>query len=413
VTLKRIRIYATLMAVTLWTVVAIDYGTPGPLDRFGKPKGTDFLHFYVIGSLVREGRTDLLYDMDAQTARSRSIAQPKEETRYVPIESPLIALIASPFTVLPYNAALSAWILFIAIAYGASCWLLWTSAHALQRFRREALVCCVAFPGIYATVLHGQVSFVALLAVCAALAALERDRKVAAGLALATLVFKPHWIVAAGGIFLVAREWRVVMGIAVGTLAMLALMFAAVGRAVVADYYVALRSIAQIGDLLEPRAAYSARSLFTVFVPSPTLATVLYAVTALAIVAKAARVWRSDARFDVRASAVVLGMTLVSPHVFEYDLLLLGPVFFFFANALADGQDAGVKQSPFIQWALAFLFVLPLATPVPAPIRVPLSVGVMAAVLYGMKVNFADPLTLFVSPSSEPPTGRARVVIRT
>src|SRR5262249_54465181 len=174
------------MAVTLWTVLAFDYAVPGPLDRFGKPKGTDFFHFYVIGSIVREGRMDLLYDMDAQTERGRSIAAPKQETRYVPIESPLIALIASPFVSLPYNAALVAWILFTAIAYGASCWLLWTRFEGLRRFPRETLVCCAAFPGLYATVLHGQVSFIALLAVCVAVTALHSNRKVVAGLALAT-----------------------------------------------------------------------------------------------------------------------------------------------------------------------------------------------------------------------------------
>lgn len=377
-TLKRIRIYATLMAVTLWTVVAIDYAVPGPLDRFGKPKGTDFLHFYVIGSLVREGRSDLLYDMDAQTERSRSIAVPKQETRYVPIESPIIAMIAAPFTMLPYNAALACWILFIAITYAGSCWLLWTRCQGLRRFPRETLVCCVAFPGLYSTVLHGQVSCIAVAAVCAALAALDRGRKVLAGLALAALVLKPHWIVAAGAIFLLAREWRVLIGMAAGGLAIAGVMILAVGRAVVATYFVALQSIAQIADLLEPRAGYSMRSLFTVFVPSMAVATVLYAVGAIAMVATAARVWRSDARFDVRASAVVLCMTLVSAHVFEYDLLLLAPVFFFLANAAADGGDAPARS---IQWALAFLFVLPLLTPVPGPIRVPLSVGAMTGVL--------------------------------
>jgi hypothetical protein len=160
-------------------------------------------------------------------------------------------------------------------------------------------------------------------------------------------------------------------------------MLLAVGRAVVAAYFAALRSVAQVADLLEPRAGYSARSLFTLFVPSITVASVLYAIAGIAIVAAAARVWRSDERFEARASAVVLGMTMISPHVYEYDLLLLGPVFFLLANIAADG-DARLKPPRSFEWALAFLFVLPLLTPVPAPIRVPLAVGAMGVVLWAL-----------------------------
>ena len=53
---KKLRRYLAIVAVTMWTVWLVDMSGPGPLDRLGKVKGTDFLHFYVMGSIAREGR---------------------------------------------------------------------------------------------------------------------------------------------------------------------------------------------------------------------------------------------------------------------------------------------------------------------------------------------------------------------
>ena len=49
-TAKRIRIHGLLLAVCLWTVYAVDMSAPGLLDRNGLVKGTDFLHFYTLGT---------------------------------------------------------------------------------------------------------------------------------------------------------------------------------------------------------------------------------------------------------------------------------------------------------------------------------------------------------------------------
>ncbi len=56
--LRRIRVHALLIAIALWSVFVWNYSTPGLLDRNGLLKGTDFLHFYTIGTLAREGHPD-------------------------------------------------------------------------------------------------------------------------------------------------------------------------------------------------------------------------------------------------------------------------------------------------------------------------------------------------------------------
>src|SRR5262245_40732403 len=101
-TLKRIRSYATLIALALWTILAIDYSVPGSVDRLGKAKGTDFLQFYVAGSFLREGHPQLLYDFVATHDRGRAVAPTPKDTVYVPIQSPQVAVAFAPLTVLSY-----------------------------------------------------------------------------------------------------------------------------------------------------------------------------------------------------------------------------------------------------------------------------------------------------------------------
>src|SRR5262245_4547472 len=251
-TLKRVRRYALLAGIALWTVFAVDYATPGPLDRIGKIKGTDYVQFYANGSLVLEGHADRLYDNDALLAAIRSAVPQARETIYVPIQSPQLAFLFAPSTVLPYTLALAVWLLIIVGLYAAACVMLWSRCTHLRAYRREAIWCAVAFPGLYATVIHGQVSVFALLSIAYALVALERRRALAAGMALGCMAFKPHWVIAAGAVFLLAREWKVLVGMAASALVQLAVTVAVAGPRVFVDYVSTLESIGRLGDTLEP-----------------------------------------------------------------------------------------------------------------------------------------------------------------
>jgi alpha-1,2-mannosyltransferase len=378
-TLKRVRRYALLTSLALWAVFIIDYATPGPLDRFGKVKGTDFVQFYASGTLVRDGHIDRLYDPTALLSAIRA-AVPRAREVYVPIQSPQIALVFAPLAALPYTFALAIWLVAIIGLYTAACVILWSRCSDLPRYRREVTICAVSFPGLYATVIHGQSSVLALLAVAVALLALERHRGWLAGLMLGCLVFKPHWVVALGVVFVMAREWTVLAGICVSALAQLGATLLAVGPKVFRAYLTTLASVGRLGDLLEPRPGYSLRSFFSVFAVDPRVAFVCYGVASVFVVVIAARIWRSTAGFDVRASALVLAVVLVSPHVFEYDLIVLAPVFFFLGNAAAGHRSTGLTDGAW-SWSVAALFFAPVLTAVPPPIRLQCSVTAMAAML--------------------------------
>lgn len=369
----------------MWTIWLVDISTAGNVDRLGKIKGTDFVQFYVAGSLVQEGRADQLYDLDTVNARSKAIAPASRETLYIPIQSPQVALAFAPLATLSYSTAFLVWSALIGMLYAASCWITWKSCPALHGYRREAIACCLAFPGFYVAVLNGQLSCIGLVALAAALYALKIGRAFAAGLALGCLLYKPHWFAAAMAVFLAAREWRVTLAalVAAAAQALVTLLF--LEPHVVASYWRGLRSVVPLRDALEPHTGDSLMAFFKVFAPSPPVSFVLYVCASIAALFVAARIWREAAtRFEVRAAAIVFAMILINPHVLSYDLILLAPVLLLLTNWLLTNRPEGsapARWSPRISWGVVVLFFAPIASVLPAPIHLQLSVTCMGAVL--------------------------------
>ena len=379
ITLKRLRGYTTVIAICLWTVWSFDFAIEGPIDRLGKVKGTDFLHMYVIGSLAHEQRWNELYDVRAQYARTQSVAPTSHETLFVPVESPQMALLFAPLAVHAYTVALAMWLAATVLLYAACCLLMWRECKALHGHGYVVAASCLAFPGLFSVVLHGQLSGVSLACLVAALLALRGGRKFLAGLALGLLVFKPHWAVTAGAVFLVAREWRVVAGIAIAAIGQVALTYAVVGSSVMNAYWRVLRSLPRIVDLLEPIPGDSLKGFFQAFAPSQPVAFALYGVAALVTLVLTARIWRSRASFEVRCSAVVLALVLANPHVNGYDLLLLAPVYFLLTNWLV--ESAFDRRTEALPALLCLSFLAPLLTGLPSVVRLLFSVGMPAAIL--------------------------------
>src|SRR5437773_10136917 len=109
-TAKRIRIHGLLLAVCLWTIYAVDISTPGLRDRYGLVKGTDFLHFYTLGSLALRGLGDLLSDMRAQAIVIRERVPQAGGDVYLPLFGPLVSLLSAPLARCLFGWAFTAWL---------------------------------------------------------------------------------------------------------------------------------------------------------------------------------------------------------------------------------------------------------------------------------------------------------------
>src|SRR5438270_5904136 len=111
---RRIRIHALILAICLWSLYAFDLATPSLRDRVGQIKGTDFVHFYVLGTLANQGRGSLLYDIGAQAALIRERVPQAAALQYVPLYGPQVSIFFAPLAKLAYKDALICWWIFSA-----------------------------------------------------------------------------------------------------------------------------------------------------------------------------------------------------------------------------------------------------------------------------------------------------------
>src|SRR5450631_2344850 len=221
-TTRRIRVHGLLLAACLWSIYAVDVSTPGLRDRNGLIKGTDFLHFYTLGTLALHDRGDLLYNMPAQTESIRKLVPEAGSAVYVPLYGPQVSLFFAPFARLPYGWAVAVWLLLNAWIYAACCRAVWRACPNLQHDGWTILILAIAFPGFFHLLAWGQTSGLALAFFTLALFALRSDRPFAAGLAIGCLIFKPQLGLAAAAVFALTLEWKTVLGALFAALAQLA-----------------------------------------------------------------------------------------------------------------------------------------------------------------------------------------------
>src|SRR5450432_1441244 len=341
-TARRIHIHGLILAVCLWTVYAVDMSTPGLLDRDGLVKGTDFLHFYTLGSLELQGRGDLLYNMRAQAELAREFVANAPDSLYVPLYGPQVSLFFAPFARMPYGYALTAWLAANVLIYAFCCYAVWKSCPGLQTYRWTVLILAIAFPGLFHLLAWGQTSGLALLCFTLAYLALQKDKTLLAGLAIGSLIFKPQLGLAAAVVFLFARLWKLIAGGVMAASIQLAAAWMHYGNEVMRNYLRALMHLEEVLPLLEPRLyqTHSLHSFWSLLLPWPRVAFALYVVSALGVLALAIGAWKNGPSLAVRFSALSFATVLVSPHLTVYDLVILAPAF------LLLGDWALVRREP-------------------------------------------------------------------
>src|SRR6266481_1278466 len=239
-TAKRIRIHALLLAVCLWTVYAVDVSTPGLLDRNDLVKGTDFIHFYTLGTLALQGRGDLLYDMRAQADLVQQLIPEAPNRLYVPLYGPQLSLLFAPFARLPYRWALTAWLAVNVFIFAFCCYAVWKKCPSLHPYPWTVLILAIAFPGFFHLLAWGQTPGLALLCFTLAYLALRQNRGLLAGLAMGSLIFKPQLGLAAAVVFIFTLEWKVVAGALFAASVQLVAAWTHYGTEVMRAYWLAL-----------------------------------------------------------------------------------------------------------------------------------------------------------------------------
>jgi hypothetical protein len=378
---RRLRAHGTILALCLWSVYFWNMGAPGMLDRSGNLKGTDFLHFYTLGSLALAHRGVDLYNMRAQAELAAQRVPTAAGIRYLPLYPPQVSLLFAPLARLSYPQAMILWLTFSTLLYGFCCYAFWRACPNLRDHRLTVLILALAFPAFWHLIAWGQTSALALACFTLAFFALRAQRDFMAGLAFGCLIFKPQLGLAVAIVFLIALRWKIIAGAIVSALAQLSLAWIYYGLAPLREWTQALLYVPHLLPLLEPKAyqTHCLRTFWTMLVPWPSVSAALYIFSALLVAGLTVACWRSRMPLSLRYSALLLSSVLLAPHLTVYDLVILAPAFLLLSDWI--GTQPG-NATPLLKLLLYLAFALPMVGPLARWTHVQLSVLAMAALLY-------------------------------
>ena len=379
---RRLRAHGLLVGLVLWSLYLWTLTTPGLRDRNGNLKGTDFLHFYTLGLIAREHRGPELYDMKVQAELAAAHVPQAAGIQYLPLYPPQTSILFAPLAHLSYLHALAVWWIVCAILYFLCCYWTWRTCPNLRTHPVTVAILSAAFPAFFHLFAWGQTSALALACFTGAYLSLRRKREFVAGIALGCLAFKPQLAFAAAVIFIAAGAGKVVLGAALSGLAQFLAGVLYYGSQVFHEWLWMLDNLRSALPFLEPKIyqTHSLRTFWSMLVPIPGLAFVLYVVSATLLLGITILLWRRPSTpLRVRFSLLLFATVLISPHLTVYDLVILAPALLLLADWLIGSRSHGTGN---LAAALYCVYMLPLAGPLAKGTHVQLTVISMAAVVF-------------------------------
>jgi alpha-1,2-mannosyltransferase len=304
----------------------------GLIDRNGKPIGTDFSNVYAAGVLTWQGRPEQAYDPARQHEAEQAVFGGRDVPFFGWHYPPFFFAIAFVVAALPYAFGLSLWLL-------ASCAGYLTAICAILR-RPETLLIATAFPAVFVNIAHGQNGFLTAALLGGALQLLDR-RPWIAGLLIGLLAYKPQFGVLIPLALLAGNRWRTIGAAGATVIALAAISLLALGGGVWHAFIESLNFtqtivLEQGGTGWEKiQSAFSAARNWGADVHT---AYAIQLALAMTLAASLALLWRSDATYELKASALATASLLATPYVLDYDLVVLAVAIAFFArHGLARG----------------------------------------------------------------------------
>lgn len=381
---RRLRAQATVLALCLWGVCAVDFATPGLFDRAGNVKFQDFLPFYISARLIAQHRAAELYDPQTTQREMLAIVRDPTRVRLTYLYGPQVALLFLPLASLSFPAAARIWVSISVLIYAACFYALWRCCPNLRAYPGTVAIAAFAFPPFFHFFVRGQFSPLILACFTAAFMALRANRPWLAGIAFGCLILKPPFLVAIPLILLLAQAWKILAALIASAAAQLALTRLYFGSDVMRPYLDLFQhpslSLAEAELNLAPIQMHSLRSFWTLLIPSSIPALVLYLLCSLAVIAVAVTIWKSPLPLPLRFSALTFAAVLVDPHLFIYDALVLAPALLLLADWTLP-NDRHIL-TPALRVLAYLAFVLPLFGPISRWTHLQPSVIAFAALLW-------------------------------
>ena len=282
---------AYVIAVVGWIALS-----DGLIDRNGKPVGTDFSNVYAAGSLTWQGRPADAYQPALQHAAEMAVFGGREVPFYGWHYPPFFFAVAVLVAALPYAWGLAIWLAASLAAYLA----------ALRAIlpRPETPLIALAFPAVFVNIGHGQNGFLTAALLGGALHLLDR-RPWLAGVLIGLLAYKPQFGVLIPVALLAGGRWSTI-GAAVATVAaLLAVSFAMLGSGVwhaFADSTTFTQTVVLEQGGTGWEKIQSIFSAVRMWGGNVQTAYAMQIALALMLAASLARLWQSDAAFELKAA---------------------------------------------------------------------------------------------------------------
>jgi hypothetical protein len=195
--------------------------------------GHDFLPFYTAGQLVRQGRTQDLYNaaviaqMERQTCQAAGLSLENQYGAF--LNPPFVALAAAPLARFGYATALLVWTAVLLVCLGAATMLLVRLLPQPTPWRYAGLIPLLLLGALPAwqAMLHAQNTFVSLLILCGVVHLWRSQKAFAAGILTGLLLFKPQVGGVVAIVLVVSQGRRAAAGVAISALALLVITLVA------------------------------------------------------------------------------------------------------------------------------------------------------------------------------------------
>jgi arabinofuranan 3-O-arabinosyltransferase len=362
------------------------------LDGNGWPLSQNFAYLFAGGLEALRGETAAIYDPGEFARVQEALVGTGNVQFWIWPYPPPLFLILAPLAMLPYVAAYLTWILATLLGLVAVIYLIVR--------RRPAIALALASPFTVWNILPGYSGFLTAGLLGAALLFLE-SRPVLAGLFIGCLTFKPQWGILIPVALVAARQWRAVVSAIAATALLAAASIVAFG---IGPWEAFPRELLAQGGLnlsVDPGGLHSGSDprshwqyLETIF----GLVRVLHGGAALAWLAQGMTtivsaaivwlVWRSPARYALKAATLSAAALIATPYAFGYDMAAIAvPVAFLARDQISCGLLKGEQTL-----LLAVFGVSLLCNFGPLPLESLVAIALFCAILRRVLASGAKPV---------------------
>jgi arabinofuranan 3-O-arabinosyltransferase len=314
-------------------------------DPSGRGDPTDFVNVWAAGRLALDGHPAWAYDWDINKNVQVAVLGQTYRGHFAWHYPPSFLFVATALACLPYAAAYATWPLVSLIPFLA------TMRAIVGRW--FGVLLALGFPVVLTNVWIGQNGFLTAALVGGTLL-LMPSRPALAGVCLGLLSYKPQYGLLFPLVLIAAAQWRVFFSAAATALTLAGLSWLAFGTESWIGFVHGVPLLEQ-AFLSEGRADWGKlQSIFATvryFGGAERLAWLVQIAMTVTVATALVVLWRSRARYALKAAALAAGTLLATPYLFFYDVMVLAVAIAFLVR---DGLRRGFAAYEWPLFALTF-----------------------------------------------------------